>query len=81
MESDWSGVFSITTQELKFSQPCCFYRFSKVVYLLKQKHYLDGTSLSSKSVLLISFRALRACLTKPKGKELYASNSFYDIET
>ena len=27
MQSDWSRVFSTTTQELDFSQPCGFYRF------------------------------------------------------
>ena len=32
MQSDWSIAFSITTQELAFSQPCGFYRFSMVVY-------------------------------------------------
>ena len=36
------------------------------VYPLKQKNHIDGPNLSSKSVLLIFFRALRACLTKPK---------------
>ena len=63
---DWSRLFSITTQELDFLQPCGFYRFSNVVYHFKQKNHIDGTNLSSKSVLPISFRALRACLTKPK---------------
>ena len=37
MQSDWSRVLSITTQELGFSQRCGFYRFSKVVYHLKPK--------------------------------------------
>ena len=41
MQSDWSRVFSITTQELDFSQPCGFYRFSKVVYHLKRKNHID----------------------------------------
>ena len=66
MQSDWSRVLSITTQELDFPQPCGFYRFSKVVYHLKPKNHIDVTNLFSKSVLLIFFRALRACLTKPK---------------
>ena len=66
IQSDWSRVFSITTQELDFSQPCRFYRFSKVLYHLKPKNHTDEANLSSKSVLLIFFRALRACLTKPK---------------
>ena len=42
MQSDWSIVFSITTQELAFSQPCGFYRFSMVVYHLKPKNHIDG---------------------------------------
>ena len=42
MQSNWSRVFSITTQELDFSQPCGFYRFSKVVYHLKPKNHIDG---------------------------------------
>ena len=66
MQSDWSRVFSITTQELDFSQPSGFYRFSKVVYHLKQKNHFDGTNLSSKSVLPIFSRRLGECLTKPK---------------
>ena len=66
MQSDWSSVFSITTQELDISQPYHFYRFSKVVYHLKPKHHIDGPNLSSKPVLPNFFRALRACLTKPK---------------
>ena len=32
MQSDWSIAFSITTQELAFSQPCGSYRFLMVVY-------------------------------------------------
>ena len=28
IQSDWSRVFSVTIQELDFSQPCRFYRFS-----------------------------------------------------
>ena len=51
MQSDWSRVFSITTQELVFSHPCGFYRFSKVVYHLKPKNNTDRTNLSSNSVL------------------------------
>ena len=66
MQSDWSRVFSITTQELDFSQLCCFYKLSMLVYHLKPKNHIGGPSLSSKSVLLIFFRALRTCLTKPK---------------
>ena len=66
MQSDWSRAFSVTTQELHFSQPCGFYRFSKVVYHLKPKDPIDGTNLSSKSVLPIFPRALKAYLTKPK---------------
>ena len=61
MQIDWSRLFSITTQELDFLQPCGFYRFSDVVYHLKQKNHIDGTNLSLKS-----FIALRVCLTKPK---------------
>ena len=64
MQSDWSRVFSVTTQELDFSQPCVFHGFSKVVYHLKPKNYIDGISLSSKSLLPIFFRALKACLTE-----------------
>ena len=60
MQSDWSRVYSIITQELDFSQPCGFYRFPKVMHHLKQKNYIDGTNLFSKSVLPIFFRALRA---------------------
>ena len=37
MQSDWSRVFSITTQELHFSQPWGFYRFSQVVHQFKTK--------------------------------------------
>ena len=66
MQSDWSRVFSVTTQELDFSPPSHFNRFSKVVYHLKLKNHIGGPNLSSKSVLQIFFRALRACLTKPK---------------
>ena len=66
MQSDWSRVFSITTQELDFSKPCGFYRFSKVVYHLKAKNQIDAPNLFSKSALSIFFRALRLCLTKPK---------------
>ena len=55
MQSDWFRVFSVTTQELDFSQPCGFYRFSKVVYHLKPKNHIDGTNRSSKSALLIFF--------------------------
>ena len=55
MQSDWSRVFSITTQELDFSKPCGFYRFLKVVYHSKPKNHIDGTNLSSKSVLPIFF--------------------------
>ena len=35
IQSNWPRVFSVTTQELDFSQPFRFYRFSKVVYHLK----------------------------------------------
>ena len=66
MQSDWSRVFSIATEELDFSQPCRTCRFSKVVYHLKPKNHINEPNLSSKSVLPIFFRALRACLTKPK---------------
>ena len=66
MQSDWSRVFSITTKELDFSQPCRFCRFSNVVYHLKLKNHIDWSNLLSKSVLLIFFRAISACLTKPK---------------
>ena len=37
MQFDWSRAFSIVTQELDFSQPCDFYRFSNVVIHLKPK--------------------------------------------
>ena len=43
-----------------------FFTFSKVVYHLKPKIHIDGPNLLSKSVLLIFFRALRACLIKPQ---------------
>ena len=68
IQSDWSRVFSITTQELDFSQPCGFYRFSKVVYHLKPKNHIDGTNRSSKSALLIFFskRLGNSWLNKPK---------------
>ena len=46
IQSDWFRVFSIITQELDFSQPCRFYRFSKVVYHLKRKNHTDGPNLS-----------------------------------
>ena len=36
MQSDWSRVFSITTQELDFSQPCGFCRLIKKIKLLKK---------------------------------------------
>ena len=41
-DTDWSRAFSVQTQELDFSQPSGFYRFSKVVYHLKPKNYIDG---------------------------------------
>ena len=66
IQSDRFRAFSVTTQELDFLQPCGFYRYSKVVYHLKPKNYIDGPNLFSKSVLPIFFRALRACLTKLK---------------
>ena len=66
MQSSWSRVFSITTQELDLSQPCHFYRLSKVVHHLNPKNHIDGPNLPSKSVLLVFFRTLRTCLTKPK---------------
>ena len=53
MQSDWSRVFSITTKELDFSQPCDFYSFSKVVFHLKPKNHIYSINLSSKSVLPI----------------------------
>ena len=62
MQSDRSGVFLITTPELDFSQPCGFYRFSKVVYHLKPKYYIDGTNLSSKSVLPNFFQSTQGML-------------------
>ena len=46
IQSDWFRVFSIIIQELDFSQPCRFYRFSKVVYHLKPKNHTDGPNLS-----------------------------------
>ena len=43
MQCDWSRAFSITTQDLDFSQLCDFYRFSKVEYhFLKPKNHTDG---------------------------------------
>ena len=66
IQSDRSRAFSVTTQELDFSQLCGFYRYSKVVYHLKPKNYINGPNLFSKSVLPIFFRVLRACLTKLK---------------
>ena len=53
MQSDWSRVFSITTQELDFSQPYSFYKFLKVVFHLEPKNHIDGPNFSSKCVLLI----------------------------
>ena len=64
MQSDWSRLFSITTKRLDFSQPWSLYRLSKAVYHLKPKNHNDGPDLSPKSVLLIFFGELRACLTK-----------------
>ena len=68
MQSDRSRVFLITTPELDFSQPCGFYRFSKVVYHLKPKYHIDGTNISSKSVLpnFFSEHSGHAWLNKPK---------------
>ena len=71
MLSDWYRVFSITTQELDFSQPCGFYRFSMMVYHLIPKTDIDGPNLFSKSVLPIYFRALRACVTKSKENYMF----------
>ena len=62
IQSDWSRVFSITTQELDFSQPCRFYRFLKVVYHLKPKNHIDGPNVSSKYVLLIFFLSTEGML-------------------
>ena len=45
MQSDWYTAFSITTQELDFSQPYGFHRFPKatMVYHLKPKnHHING---------------------------------------
>ena len=95
MQCDWSKASSVTTQELDFSQPCGFYRFSKVVHHLKQKNHIDGQNLFSKSVLSIYFSALSACVTKPKENYMSncnfhekltackkgTSNSFCDIKT
>ena len=66
MPSGWSGAFPITTQKLDFSQVCGLYRFSKVANHLKPKSHIDGPNIFSKFVLSVFFRALRACLTKPK---------------
>ena len=68
MQSDWSKPFLMATQELDFSQSCGFHRFPEatMVYHLKQKNHIDGPIFFSKSVMLIYFRALWACLTKPK---------------
>ena len=63
MQFDWSRVFSITTQELDFSQPSRFYRISMVVYHIKPKSHIEGPNLS---LLPVFFRALRTCLTKHK---------------
>ena len=68
MPSDWSRAFSFATQELDFSQSCGFHRFPKTImlYHLKPKNH----KLFAKSVLLIYFSALWACLTKPKENDL-----------
>ena len=68
MQSDWSKTFLITTEEIDFSQPCGFYRFSKVVYYLKLKNHIGGPILPSKSVFLaiVFSEHLGYFLTKPK---------------
>ena len=48
MQSDWSRVFSVTTQELDFSQPCRFCRLSKGGASFKTKNLLDGLNVLSK---------------------------------
>ena len=57
MQSGWSRAFPITTQKLDFS---------KVVNHLKPKNHIDGPNIFSNFVLSVFFRALTACLTKPK---------------
>ena len=66
MQSDWSRVFSITTRELDYSKPCSFYRFSKLMYRLKQRNHIDWRNLSSKSVLLIFSDYLGHAWPNPK---------------
>ena len=60
MQSYWSREFSIVTQELDFSKIRGFDRFSMVKYHLKPRNHIYEPNLSSKSVLRIFFRALRA---------------------
>ena len=66
IQYDWSRTFSITTQELDFSQLCGFRRFLKatMMYHLKSRNHTDGPFFFSKSVFPIYFRALSAFLTK-----------------
>ena len=58
MRSDCLRAFSTITRELELSQPCGV--------SFKTKNRIDGPMFFSKSVFPIYFRALRACLTKPK---------------
>ena len=57
MQSDWSRAFLITTQELDFSEPCGFYRFSKVVYHLKSKNTLMDQIFSFKICIANFFQS------------------------
>ena len=58
MQSDWFRVLSVTTQELDFSKPCIFYRFSKVMYHLKSKNHINGPILTSIAVLPVFSKQL-----------------------
>ena len=73
-----SRVFSVATQELDFSQPCCFWRFSKTVYHLKPKIHIDGPNLSLKSVSPTFFRALRHAWLNPK-KITWSNCNFHEL--
>ena len=48
MQSDWMRAFSVTTQELDFSQPYRFDRFPKaaMVHHLKPKNHTDEKNIT-----------------------------------
>ena len=48
MQSDWMRAFSVTTQELDFSQPYRFDRFPKaaIVHHLKPKNHTDEKNIT-----------------------------------